>query len=388
MRILHIGKYFAPHKGGMETFLRDLMLEQAKNGLEVAALVHSSERTFKTRAEACHIDNTELEITRVARWGTLSFAPISPTFYAAARATINRFMPDVIHIHMPNASGLWLLILKEARRVPWVIHWQSDVVTSRHKRILRWLYPIYRIPEQALLRQAKHIIATSPPYLSTSEPLKQHRAKCSVVPLAIQQPKTLVDPAPAPTSGLAVTHDKLKVLTVCRLTYYKGVQYLLEAIAKTTNATLTLIGDGEERKSLLLLAQQLGIEDRCNFIFNCSEDDLAGHYRTHDIFCLPSIERTEAFGVVLLEAMQMGLPCLVSDVPGSGMAWVVDAPHAGYTIPPADAGAMAKVLADIHNDRAKLEALRANAISRYRQQFSMALCQSEISAIYLNAVKP
>ena len=387
MRILHIGKYFPPHSGGMETFLRDLMQEQHAHGLEVAALVHSSNRKFRTRREVFAEEQSKLDITRVACWFTFSFVPVSPSFFWVLKKTLKRFRPDVIHLHMPNASALLALVSTDAKKIPWVIHWQSDVVTSRHKRLLRWLYPLYRLPEQVLLKRAAKIIATSPPYLSSSDPLARHKAKCAVVPLALRELEPAANWNATSDNNAGRSQPPLRVLTVCRLTYYKGLSYLLEAIAKTPNTTLTLIGDGEELKSIQKQIQRLQLGERITHIRHCSDQALRTHYQSHDIFCLPSIERTEAFGVVLLEAMRMGLPCLVTDVPGSGMRWVVDAPVAGYLVKHADSEALAEALGGIQADRGRLNQVAEQAHGRYQKHLSMSACHKSIEAIYDGAIR-
>ena len=74
--------------------------------------------------------------------------------------------PDVLHIHMPNLSAFWALLLLSARRIPWVIHWHADVEASRYRISLRLGYPHYFIFERALLERADSIIVTSPQYVA------------------------------------------------------------------------------------------------------------------------------------------------------------------------------------------------------------------------------
>ncbi|MEL7044370.1 MAG: glycosyltransferase, partial [Pseudomonadota bacterium] len=119
--ILHIGKYFPPHRGGMETFLRDLALEQRHRGLNVAAIVHASKRGVRSSWEDAGESEggMKVPVLRVARWFTFAFAPISPTFPLQLRRCIRRRRPDVLHIHMPNLSPFWCLFIPPARRIPW-----------------------------------------------------------------------------------------------------------------------------------------------------------------------------------------------------------------------------------------------------------------------------
>ncbi len=182
---LHIGKYFPPYAGGMETFLRDLMASLARRGVKSGALVHRSDLSLFSTDESFWVDQEELPITRAAVWLRLLFTPISPTFPLLLHRMIKRHSPDILHLHMPNVSAFWALVLPSARRLPWVIHWQSDVPLSQHKLGLRLFYRLYKPFERAMLEQADTVIVTSPPYLESSEPLVNFRNKCSVVPLGL-----------------------------------------------------------------------------------------------------------------------------------------------------------------------------------------------------------
>src|SRR5258706_9235887 len=183
MRILHIGKYYPPVPGGMERFLADLVQAQRAQGHDVEVLVHQHERS------AHEADPPWL--MRCPVWKRLFFAPLAPRFPFWLHRALLRFDPDVIHIHMPNVSPFWLLLLASARERTWAIHWQSDVEPSRFKFSLRLLYPYYRIFERALLEAADCIFVASRQYLDSSKPLQPWHHKCHVVPLG-------VDPARLP----------------------------------------------------------------------------------------------------------------------------------------------------------------------------------------------
>ena len=103
MRILHIGKYYPPVAGGMERFLADLVEAQRAAGHDVAVLVHDD------RANPGVGDPPWL--MRCPVWIRLLFAPVSPAFPLWLRRAIKRQRPDVIHIHMPNVSAFWALLL-------------------------------------------------------------------------------------------------------------------------------------------------------------------------------------------------------------------------------------------------------------------------------------
>src|SRR5690606_16604154 len=117
---------------------------------------------------------------------------------------------------------------------------------------------------------------------------------------------------------------RLRILSVGRLTYYKGHEVLIRAAAALEEAEILTAGRGERRKTLEDLILRLGVGGRVRLFGPASEDELGELLESCHCLCLPSIERTEAFGLVLLEAMRAGRPCVVTDVPGSGMSWVVE----------------------------------------------------------------
>lgn len=378
MKILHVGKYFPPHAGGMETYLRDLMAELSRRGLENTALVHQSDISLKTSRAAYRAGEQGLQVVRAAVWARLLFTPISPGFPRQLGKLIREQKPDILHLHMPNVSAFWVLFLPRARRIPWVIQWQSDVLASRHSLGLRLFYRLYRPLERLLLKRCKAVIASSPTYLESSAPLQDFREKCTVVPLGLDP--AFIPPAPAqPATGAG---PALRVLAIGRFTYYKGFEYLLRAAAEAEGVEVHLVGDGELRRPLQRLAGDLGIADRVTFHGHLSSPALSEQYAACDCVCLPSIERTEAFGLVLLEAMYFGKATVISEVPGSGMGWIVDHGVNGLKVPPGDAGALADAFRQLGDDRDTLARFGENGRARFDQRFHICRSGAGIIEIY------
>ncbi|MCF8129423.1 MAG: glycosyltransferase, partial [Deltaproteobacteria bacterium] len=334
MRILHIGKYYPPYAGGMEIFLGDLLRSLQKNGLAVAGLVHHQDRSSSKET----IDG--IPIFRASSLGQVLYTPVSLSFPLLLRKMIRSFRPHLLHLHFPNPSTFWCLALREARALPWVIQWQSDVVPSTIDRRLQPAYRCYRPLEQQMLKRAKKILVASKPYLIHSNPLKPWISKCAVVPLG-------VDPGrlPWPEATALQLADKswqpgrLRVLAVGRLTYYKGFDVLINATAKTKGITVQIVGDGNLAADLQRAIRQKNLKNRVRLRGGLSNEILQALFATCHVFCLPSLERTEAFGVVLLEAMRYGKPIVASDIPGSGPGWVVREGYCGWLVPPGDVDA-------------------------------------------------
>jgi len=377
LRVLHIGKYFPPHRGGMETFLRDLATEQCAQGMAADVLVHSTERRLRTVCERPRQDDPPLNIIRVARWFNLSFAPISPLFPLWIAKRVGATSPSVIHIHMPNVSAFWCLLLPRARRVPWVIHWHADVLASQHKKSLKYLYWLYRPFEQALLRRAARIIATSPPYLTSSRPLEMHRDRCTVVPLGIRDATSEPD---ARTSS-APQRD-LRVLFVGRLTYYKGLSFLIEAVSTLPEVELRIVGQGEQRAHLEALAARRGAGGRIAFLGDLTDTQVSAELDACHCLCLPSIERTEAFGVVLLEAMRKAKALVVTTVAGTGMSWVSPSGVTGLSVAPEDAEALTDALRRLRDEPGLRTALGVAARARFETCFRISEPVKALRTIY------
>ena len=349
MKILHIGKYFPPDPGGMETYLRDLMICCDQQGTRSVALVHHSRPGIPSSEEIYTLDHVSLEVSRVASWFKVLFTPISPAFPWKLHKLIKQHRPNILHLHLPNPSAFWVLALPSSRALPWVVQWQSDVLTPASSPVLKWFYQLYRPLETALLKRARRIIATSEPYRLTSPVIQGFSDKTTVIPLGIADRFDTPDTPDTPDTQKTVVQSQpqqsaLKVIAVGRLAHYKGLDVLIKAVAESTNAELDIVGQGDEAQRLRRLTMTLGLESRVRFHGALSDAARDALLLASDCLCLPSTDRTESFGIVLLEAMSAGKACVITDVPGSGMTAVVHAGQTGLVVPPDDSSALAAAL--------------------------------------------
>ena len=191
MRVLHIGKFYPPFAGGMEYFLADLLTSFQTQGIQTAALVHDQPNLRRIASSSNDYDSNL--IYRVPCYGRIMYAPISPSFPLWLTRTIRNFKPDLLHFHLPNTSAFWAMMSPAARLLPWVIHWQSDVVASLIDRRLALGYRLYYPFEQHFLSNSKAVIVASPNYLASSPALAPWRQKCHVIPLGIN-PERISNP--------------------------------------------------------------------------------------------------------------------------------------------------------------------------------------------------
>ena len=363
----------------METYLRDLMVCSLRQGTPSAALVHSAQRAWRSTDEGYSSGEHVLAVTRAASWFKVLFTPISPTFPWILQRLIKKRRPKLLHLHLPNPSSFWALLLPSARRLPWVVHWQSDALTPHSGRLIRWCYRLYKPFESALLRHATKIIVTSDRYLDTSATLTPFTNKCVVIPLGIEDRFD----ARNPNQETPLDAKKpLKVIAVGRLTHYKGFYMLLHAISQAHQLELDLIGHGEQRDSLKALCHQLAITNRVRFHGTVSDDERDALLLRSDCLCLPSTDRTESFGIVLLEAMSAGKPCVVTDVPGSGMTTVVKAGQTGLVVPCGDHSGLAAALVQLADNREMLSELGTQGRKRFVQMFTIERSTLAILELY------
>ena len=388
MRVLHVGKFFAPFAGGIENFMLDLLRACDAEGVRQACLVHEAPGQKGLDGERF---NFLEHFQRVPTLGQLSYAPVSPGFGRALERMLEEFRPDVLHLHLPNTSAFWALKIRRARAIPWVVHWHSDVVGPGLDAKLKMLYPFYRPFEQALLKRAEVVIASSTPYLESSRALQPWRDKCRVIPLGLD-PARLETTGDCEASGWRYS-DKLRVLAVGRLSRYKGFGVLIRAAARVPEAEVLIAGEGDQRNRLERLLRKVsdgstenGPGSRIRLlgaVDNASRNRLmAGS----DVFCLPSVNRGEAFGLSLVEAMAASKPAIATRVPGSGMGWVVRAGQTGWLVDAGDVESLAELLRRLSRDRAVLEQAGARARERFDAQFGIDAVARKVVEIYKSVV--
>ena len=389
LRVLHIGKFYAPQRGGIERHVQDLAEWQLANGIDAQVLVHQPPgHWFGTRDL---VDGVTVE--RAGCIAAPLYAPISPSFPLRLSSMIRRHQPQALHLHLPNASCFALLASPAARCLPWIVHWHADISADAKDWRLHVAYRLYRPFEQAVLRRATAIIVTSQAYRDASVALAPWLSKTTVVALGI---------APLPDTHAAGSResasawpadDGLKLLAVGRLSYYKGFDTLLDALAVLRDRgdgpmpRLLLVGDGEHGSRLREHARRLKLDDCVRFAGGVDDHALQLAYESADLFVLPSLDRSEAFGLVLLEAMRAGLPVVASAIAGSGVGHVVADGVTGDLFAAGDAIALADALARMTREPTRRQRMGAAGHARWRDAFSLERSARAVREVYENVLR-
>ncbi len=358
-RVLHIGKFYPPYKGGMETHLQQLC-RATSEVLEIEVIVSNLGRQTEIDSDGV------VRIQRIGKLADFASASICPGMISAIRQT----KADIVHLHSPNPTAV-LSYLAAGHPGRLVVTHHSDVV---RQRLLKYGYePFLR----RLMRRADGIICFSPNYLESSATLAQYRAKCRVIPHGIEL-TPFEQRAQKRITAIKQKYGDTLVLAVGRLVYYKGFDVLIRAL-RDTSATLLIIGTGPLLRDLQHLAQATGVSERVHFLGEV--EDLAPYYQAARVFAFPSTARSEAFGIVQLEAMACGAPVINSRL-DSGVPFVSLHDVSGLTVPPNDSVALSHSLNLLLRDDALHQRLSVGAVERVRQHFTIERMASDTLALY------
>jgi rhamnosyl/mannosyltransferase len=384
--VIHLGKYYPPAPGGIESHTQSLVRTQAVLGAEVRVVVvnHATadgrDATFARYTPTPWVEDADgkVRITRVGRLANVAKLDIAPGMLALLDR-LSRDPPDVWHLHVPNVT-MMLAVLACRRIRPLVITHHSDIVRQRFfGRVVRPL-------EMSLYRRSARVLPTSPTYVEGSSLLQRFTSKLTPVPLGSDL-APLLEPS---RTALAWARrfrtqwggpESPVWLSVGRLIYYKGLHVALAAL-KDVPGTLVVIGTGPLESELKARALELGVADRVVWYGHASPDELVGAYLVATALWFPSVARSEAFGLVQVEAMAVGCPVVNTAVPGSGVAWVCRHEREGLTVPVNDPGAFALAARRLLTEPGLRERLASAARERAVAEFDWRIMGARSLDVY------
>ena len=366
MRILQLGRFYPPDVGGIETVIFEIA--EGLNSNDVVCDVLCSNKINK-------LDISTVGKYKVIRSPSLTHilsTSISPFLISQLRKVIKDY--DIIHLHHPDPMAtVALLACRGKQRI--VVHWHSDIV--RQKFALIFFRPL----QEMLLRKANRIIVTSRNYLDTSEDLKKFKAKAAVIPIGINAE---MEGNPSKLHSLRTRYAKKTIVfSLGRHVYYKGLEYLIDSALYLSNDFIIIIGgDGPLTPALKQRIMAKGLESKVELTGRIPFSEIHSYYEACDIFCLSSIERSEAFGVVLLEAMSLGKPLVATNIPGSGANWVNQHGETGINVPPQDAEALANAFKRIISDSELKRKFGQQSKARYQKMFTRKAMVDQLEELY------
>jgi len=353
LRILEVNKAYYPHIGGIESLVKQYA-ENFRDKADVKVLVCREDRGkgFSEKING-------VEVYRAGSLGTYFSCPLSLSFILKFRKMAKK--ADVVHINMPfPLADLACLLSGYKGRV--VLSWHSDVV--KQKKLLMLYKPIM----MKLLKRADLILAATEGHIKSSPYISQFAEKCRIVPYSIN-PKEYLEAEKKPILSEKLKDKKaVKVFFTGRLVYYKGVDVLLKAFRSVKDCELFIAGTGTLENELKAYAAKHRMNDRVHFLGFLPDADLKAAFRDCDIFILPSVENSEAFGIVQLEAMVYSKPVINTSLP-TGVPYVSRGGESGITVKPNDVKALADAINRLAADKELRKRYGAEAYNRICRYF-------------------
>ena len=368
IKMLHAAKWYNPVVGGIETVAE--AITGAVNGVFDMSILVCSEH--KDRELGLTMDGTE--IYRAKTPGKLFSMPLSYDYIKAFRKMSRD--ADIIQLHAPFPLSDFALFLsggrKRAKKAVW---WHSDVV--KQKKLMFFYKPLMKW----MLRKTDKIFVASEAIIAQSKYLGKFRDKIEVIPFGISiENYERGEKTPILTEKL---NDKnnLKLLFVGRLVSYKGVDVLLDAMARTSGVELFIIGSGDLENELCEQTERLGIKDKIHFLGTVETDDLKSAFSDCDVFILPSVTRAECFGLVQLEAMVYGKPVINTSLPTAVPEVSLDK-ISGITVTPGDVRELADAINTLATDDELRKSYGLAARKRCQEQYNLSVMQETMRRTY------
>ena len=371
MRVLQVYKAALPHSmGGVERVIDGIAggLVSAGHQATVLAIGPREEVVTQPPGYRVHTVSPDFE---------LASCPVA----LAALPLLRRLAADaeIVHYHAPWPWADAMHLLGAALDRPTVVSYQSDVVRQRV------LGAAYRPLMHAFLRRADRIIASSPDYVASSPVLARYRERTRVVPIGIAEgpaAETLAERAEAWRARVGGPF----FLFLGVLRYYKGLPWLLEALAGT-GMRLVIAGDGPLRTELEARARALGVLEQVLFAGHIDDADKWALIDACRALVLPSHLRSEAYGVALVEGAARGRP-LISCAMGTGTSFINRDGETGHTVPPADARALRRALERLWSNDAEAARMGAAARRRYLDGLRQEDMAHGVMAVYNEVARP
>ncbi|MFA5139865.1 MAG: glycosyltransferase [Elusimicrobiota bacterium] len=362
MRILQVGKFPKEYCGGVERAVFTLS-ERLAQEHDVEVVTSNLAPRLKTERSGRLVHHS------LPTWLQLFSTPITPSLFAYFRSA--RFDVVQISFQNPMAAAAYLWARPQGKLVVWYHH---DIIRQR------LLGPLIAPLLSRVLKAADRIVATSGPYARSSKTLAGFLEKTTVIPLGVDAERLNEERGISESRRIRSEYGSPIVLFIGRLVYYKGLPVLLEAM-KGVAARLLVIGSGPLEAELKRLAAGPGLAGKVTFRSVPQEEPLGKYLHACDLLVLPSTERTEAYGLTLLEAMACAKPVIATEL-GTGTSFVCQHGINGLVVPPGDAAALRSAIQAVLSDPDKARRMGEAGRGRVRDRFTLEGMARQFVGLY------
>ena len=320
MKILHIGKHYWPSFGGIETALRQLAEAGTQFGHDVECVVAGNDGPTVIE---------KVKIKRFRMFGRLFSTPISPSYLIHPVKDV-----DVLHVHLPNPLGEILAlrcVSKKNVKTPVLIPYLHALPLRQGLLGRIW----FKYITSKILNAANQVLISNARVLDSFPELEQWKNKMQVVPFAVDSWDESTNENHADERSRS-----LLVLAIGRLVPYKGFDVLIEAWGKMRERAkdlghyrLEIIGQGPLESFLIKEIEKSGHGNSVRVYTHCTDDEKNQRLCQATLFVAPSVDRSETFGISILEAMGKGLPVITTRLP-TGVALLARGGDCGAVVEP------------------------------------------------------
>ena len=369
IKVLQVNKLYYPDIGGIERTVQHIA-EGLKENVEMSVLV------CQPKGHGISEEVNGVPVHRCGSFGTLLSMPVSLSFLYEFRKRSKG--QDILQLHAPFPLGD-LACLLSGYRGKVVMYWHSDVVKQKKLMVL------YRPVMERLLKRADVIIIGADGVVKGSSYLGPYKDKCITIPFAVNQRIEQMG-----RKYLEQTKPNMekyaRFLFVGRLVYYKGVGVLLQAFEAVKNGELTIIGCGDMEEELKAYVREHGMSKKVHFQGKVDEESLYRAFSECDVFVLPSIAKSEAFGLVQLEAMAYGKPVINTNLP-SGVPEVSIHEVTGLTVEPGNTQALSGAMNWMADHPEERYEMGHKARERLESNYTLDVMMNRMMELYERLLK-
>lgn len=369
--ILHLGKFSNERVGGIETVV-DRLLSGLSLDFKLFNLVANHHFKNKVVEQAGYMEYC------AALAGMLARTPFCPSMPYYIKKLYERYQFSIVHLHFPNPMAhLASEILPGS--VKRIISWHSDII--RQKKLLR----IYQPFVNRLLKQASALIVSTPYLAEHSKQIEVARGRniIHIIPYGVDFDYFLINKYQGKIKQIKQQYShRFLIFALGRHVYYKGFCYLIEAMKQLPkNIVLLLGGEGTLTQKLRIQVQTSQLEEQVHFLGEIAKQNLPAYYHACDLFCLPSIEQSEAFGIAQLEAMACAKPVICCDVTHAESNLNKHA-VTGFVVSPRCPTSLANAILKLYQEPLLRHSLGRSAYNYAKEKFTTQQMVRQIKNLY------
>jgi len=385
MKIAQVTPVYPPYNGGIGAVAFEYANQLVRRGHQVDVLTpeyrsggNDRRKSVKDNDTLTCVSPNVIRLKPVVKFGNAALVP-------EIRAHLDNY--DLVHLHYPFFGGAdFVSQWKTMSKVPLVTTYHMDVKGVGLKSLIFRTYGA--MIRAGVLKASDAILVSSADYAEHSQIasfMRHHKDRFAEMPFGVDAQRFQPGSSQTIRARLNIPSNAPVVIFVGGLDkahYFKGVPVLLRALQlmKDKSCELIVVGKGSRKKVFESMAVDKGMKNRIHFVGGVSSEELPEYYRAADLHVLPAIDRSEAFGIVTLEAAASGLPSIVSNLPG--VRSVIKEGETGLLSAPKNVRSLRDSLTELVQDQALCRKMGQAARKRVEEKYDRNLLIDRLEQIY------